>query len=285
MKSLVVGIAALFLVVIVLVRCKSKETIDSTLLRVPFTNQQQDDGATTTRQLLPRVKQIGNNPSKPLGLCEGDCDNDDDCQGDLVCFQRGRRQPIPGCSGNPSNKADFCIKKPSSNGDDNDGGGENGGGGSSGGGGGGSFLKMYWEREFYWQEEWIERKWCMKCDPGCEQGEKMVIVDCGESPTRLELIVYGSEVQIKLSGRDLCLQVNTSINRISLQGCSSTNDAQRFVSPNREDFRTASRFELSPKTKSGYCVTQRHHPRNREEVWIETCNAARIADTSYWMKY
>ena len=31
--------------------------------------------------------------------CEGDCDNDDDCVGDLICFKRNGFTPVPGCEG------------------------------------------------------------------------------------------------------------------------------------------------------------------------------------------
>ena len=36
-----------------------------------------------------------------LDNCQGDCDNDDDCNGDLICWQRGNAgtNPIPGCTG------------------------------------------------------------------------------------------------------------------------------------------------------------------------------------------
>jgi hypothetical protein len=46
---------------------------------------------------------VGNNgqPSSafPLGKCQGDCDVDEECEGALVCFQRGRGDPVPGCLG------------------------------------------------------------------------------------------------------------------------------------------------------------------------------------------
>ena len=52
-------------------------------------------------------------PSKrPLGLCQGDCDRDADCESGLRCFQRsGGHQRVPGCSNgelDPS-KSDYCI--------------------------------------------------------------------------------------------------------------------------------------------------------------------------------
>ena len=47
----------------------------------------------------------------PLQLCQGDCDNDGECAGDLGCFQRGRNQAVYGCSGGleDGSSADFCY--------------------------------------------------------------------------------------------------------------------------------------------------------------------------------
>lgn len=52
---------------------------------------------------------------KPLGLCEGDCDDDSDCGDGLVCFQRFLPlTAVPGCSGGTSDTSlmDFCIRDP-----------------------------------------------------------------------------------------------------------------------------------------------------------------------------
>ena len=57
----------------------------------------------------------GGSPSSanlPLAECEGDCDSDAHCQGELVCFQKSSTfPPPPGCA--PNNFAaghDFCIR-------------------------------------------------------------------------------------------------------------------------------------------------------------------------------
>ena len=46
-----------------------------------------------------------------LGLCQGDCDNDEDCVGDLECFQRdsGSQTPVPGCDGPGGAGRDYCY--------------------------------------------------------------------------------------------------------------------------------------------------------------------------------
>ena len=43
------------------------------------------------------------------GLCQGDCDNDGECQGNLVCFQRTGDEPVAGCSGESSPGWDYCY--------------------------------------------------------------------------------------------------------------------------------------------------------------------------------
>ena len=48
--------------------------------------------------------------SPQLDRCEGDCDTDADCKGNLKCFQRNNGEPVPGCSGNPSRRDyDYCY--------------------------------------------------------------------------------------------------------------------------------------------------------------------------------
>ena len=52
----------------------------------------------------------GFDPTGTLGNCEGDCDYDSDCPGDLVCFQRdyGDEYP-PGCTGTMMDLYDYCY--------------------------------------------------------------------------------------------------------------------------------------------------------------------------------
>merc|ERR1711971_1229786 len=56
---------------------------------------------------------VGNNGSPssafPLGLCEGDCDNDGECAPGLKCFQRSALQPVPGCEGLGKSNWDYCY--------------------------------------------------------------------------------------------------------------------------------------------------------------------------------
>ena len=45
----------------------------------------------------------------PLGLCEGDCDVNDDCDNSLHCYRRKVFDKVPGCDGNGARGKDYCI--------------------------------------------------------------------------------------------------------------------------------------------------------------------------------
>jgi hypothetical protein len=62
---------------------------------------------------LIKATYVGNNDVSNLGLCQGDCDNDDDCAEGLRCHQRSRGQSAPGCDLDSklfSSDYDFCVK-------------------------------------------------------------------------------------------------------------------------------------------------------------------------------
>ena len=65
---------------------------------------------------LLELNMIGNDGSPsslyPLGLCQGDCDNDAECADGLICFQRDQNDPVPGCLGTDSSRNDYCIVDP-----------------------------------------------------------------------------------------------------------------------------------------------------------------------------
>lgn len=45
----------------------------------------------------------------PCGACQGDCDFDSHCEGDLICHQRDGFAAVPGCEGDGVGDADYCI--------------------------------------------------------------------------------------------------------------------------------------------------------------------------------
>jgi len=55
------------------------------------------------------LNNIGDDPDQMLVQCEGDCDNDSMCEGNLICFNRDEGEPVPGCTGVPYRWYDYCI--------------------------------------------------------------------------------------------------------------------------------------------------------------------------------
>lgn len=60
----------------------------------------------------PDLIDVAVNPTaknKPLELCAGDCDKDDDCKAGLKCFQRDGYKSVPGCKGKGKKDWDYCA--------------------------------------------------------------------------------------------------------------------------------------------------------------------------------
>jgi hypothetical protein len=205
----------------------------------------------------------------PLGLCQGDCDSDSDCADNLVCFQRGPNESVPGCSGGESGNTDddYCVLPSGEvNNDDadndnlvpneisND---ERPVDTTS------SFrLKKYWEPGYFWQEETVEREWCAmyrydgpQGDGYCWYGkerrrcrdEQLYIDRCRDSSRQqFRFVQYSNgEVQIRAADENRCLEMVGD--ELYMRGCDERNSMQRWFSPNG-DF-NGRRFELSHRSR------------------------------------
>jgi len=66
-----------------------------------------------TLQILDRTI-VSCSLEAPCDECQGDCDTDEDCEGDLICQQRGAaisetEAVVPGCDGVSYSRTDFCV--------------------------------------------------------------------------------------------------------------------------------------------------------------------------------
>jgi len=57
-----------------------------------------------------RIRNLGWQPRVKLGECQGDCDRDSDCIGNLRCFQRTGYGAVPGCNGYAMRGYDYCVR-------------------------------------------------------------------------------------------------------------------------------------------------------------------------------
>jgi hypothetical protein len=214
------------------------------------------------------------NPNKKgltLGRCEGDCDGDSECEGDLICYNRDLFNPVPGCSGDGYANSDYCIDArdqmsaypPTKD----------------------SFrLKKTWKEGYRWQEEIRERNWCLTCDEiKCEVGRNITIQPCNDFNTFFEFTggqISGKDINfagIKIAKTSLCIEL-VSNRKIEIQGCNSTSRTQKF------NITGGRNFEIIPSYNSG-CLTQQHVPRNYEPIFKSKCAEARRTNTSLFHKY
>lgn len=215
----------------------------------------------------------------PLDLCEGDCDGDYDCEGELVCHHRdmdetGQLGTVPSCAGRDTTTRDYCIRPsdeiavpPVS----------------------GAFrFKKYWQFGYKWQDEFWEQEWCMECSGGnsdaCEVEDSIIISHC--SHDRSTWFVYKnlsgdtSQIQVAVSS-DLCLQL-VGNNDVRVRACDTTKQRQKFKALNGSF--GGAKFELGTVERDG-CISQHHHPKDGEIIFRMDCALTRKHTTSYWMQY
>jgi len=148
-------------------------------------------------------------------------------------------------------------------------------------------LKMYWEQGYCWQEEWIERKWCMSCEgTTCGQGEFLEVQPC-DSTKAIQKFIYvpvsgSSGGQLRTSTQNLCLErISGSVWKLNT--CRTTNQGTQILEGIETD---GSRFELHPEGSSKECLTNNdHHPKPFEKIYSTSCDSARWSKTSNWSTY
>lgn len=86
--------------------------------------------------------------------------------------------------------------------------------------------------------------------------------------------------QIQVYDTNLCLS-QSGDRAISLQNCNSSKIEQRFVGFSSGGGKA---MELTPAnvTANDKCLTQHHHPRVGERIFVEDCKKARRSDTNLW---
>jgi hypothetical protein len=170
-------------------------------------------------------------------------------------------------------------------------------------------LKMHWQREFFWQEEDEERRWCLECtrcteltgsgepldvcrDPNnndgtdCELDDQLWIQNCNgwngsSGNTQFEIVRHSHADQIKILNKDLCVE-RVGNRFLNLQRCNEFEEKQGFVG-----FDPAHQpFDIRPvvggddgKTR---CWSQHHWPKKYEMLSLEECDLAYNWDTALW---
>jgi hypothetical protein len=240
------------------------------------------DYCTDKPNLPPSLTYKGNNyvPASafPLHKCQGDCDVDTDCVGTLVCLQRSAGQVVPGCIGSDASTTSYCVDYSARN------------NGASPALTKGVALKMYWRYGYFWQEETIERKWCMKCDGGsnCKPGQGIFVTNCDTDVATGWgfLVATDGSIMIKMASAtaNLCIQAYQNARFLTVQTCDEGAIAQRFRSIGGQRV-VGDKFELRPLIAPTMCVTQDHHPKQGEYLGLWNCSIPEGDTTNFWNIY
>ena len=250
----------------------------------------------TTTTTLPKTNQVTNDdwdcssphPLFPLDVCQGECDKDCHCKGELICYQRGWRsvgETVPGCDGAPKSRSDFCVDPQAVDDirtslydfDNTDFSSQYVGTSTP------TQIRLFWHEVYYWQGTREETFWCMQCEGPCEDGQKIKIHHCDYANERQYFIAVGETIR-PLLDTNLCI-TETGLGReddpVQLSPCNN-GASQQFWG-----YREQGPFQLRPRTGTdlSYCLTQMHHPKAHEAVFPRNCTKAEENDTSLWTTY
>jgi hypothetical protein len=171
-------------------------------------------------------------------------------------------------------------------------------------------LRLYWESKYFWQETHRETWWCMECTkcneyslgdgpnhgcvvPGntgssCQEGHMIWIRKCKDNSRDYKFNILknsGSGDQVRVEDTNLCL--STVRNRyLELKTCDKNSSRQLF-----KPITNIHKFELRPYSQRNWsisdaqCLSQLHHPKDKELVGLHQCETARNHETLFWEEY
>ena len=139
-------------------------------------------------------------------------------------------------------------------------------------------LRVYWQRDYYWQDSSRETWWCMQCGGRCHDGDSVYIDWCG-STDRQQWNTVGDTIRPMLDPT-LCLTTNgynSESRPLRVQKCKEATLRGGDVANDQtwEGFDMNNKFELHPKGVEDKCVTQQHHPKSYERVFPQDCRTTR----------
>jgi len=170
-------------------------------------------------------------------------------------------------------------------------------------------VRLQWQRSYFWQEEKVERFWCLECvrctsygggdgnehgcrsystgDEGvCQRGDSIWIRDCRSRGNRFNVLENrDSGFMLRVATTDLCV-TRERRRWLKVDYCDRSDTNQQFVPWDNYD-----KFELRPLAYKDWgereadCISQLHHPKQDELVSLHNCRLCRIYETRYWQVY
>lgn len=138
-------------------------------------------------------------------------------------------------------------------------------------------LRLYWDKTYRWQETSKETWWCMTCASStCEKGSKIEIKNCDRNDSRQQWYFDRNKIRSR-KNKKMCL--HRFGRSIKLSPCTRTK-YQKWVGQSKSE-----PFALQMPGNGDKCVSQHHHPKDDEDIYMESCKLARKANTDKWVVY
>jgi hypothetical protein len=138
-------------------------------------------------------------------------------------------------------------------------------------------LRLFWQKGYRWQESTRETFWCLTCDNSdCDQGSKVEVKWCDRDDSRQQWYFDNGKVRSR-KNKSQCLQRYGR--EIRLRSC--TRSKYQKWAGLRKDMP----FEMQIPGSTEKCISQHHHPKEGEELYMEDCKLAEKTDTSHWVVY
>jgi hypothetical protein len=138
-------------------------------------------------------------------------------------------------------------------------------------------LAMHWENGYFWQESYLEKRYCAQCMRSCSDGDYLWTRNCNSRSRRQYFVMVDNTLRPN-NNQQVCVTRNEDMT-IRLYKCVLGSTQQEW---NGIDF--GSKFELTAgKFNDKMCLSQYHEPKESEVLYMETCELARLYDTSYWI--
>jgi hypothetical protein len=160
-------------------------------------------------------------------------------------------------------------------------------------------MKMYWRQGFFWQEETVERKWCLECvtcsplttdtcgaksnGNQCKHGDQLWMKECEDKGDNAVFEIAKRDNQrgdlFQVRNTNLCI-ARKDARFIVLDTCNRNDPSQRFLGfqPN------GTPFTWEPLVDEGLdrAISQHHHPKEGEVIYSEDYYLAHYWDTGFW---
>ena len=134
---------------------------------------------------------------------------------------------------------------------------------------------------------------CAECLDDCDKGEDLQIRECDKNDKKQHWIFHRCTVRPRRN-RKFCITAgetrsDSDKGRIKIYRCDPKNKIQYFTTFDPDSVSKKFQFKFFKPGKEDVCLTQEHHPRDKERLRFADCEKAEkndkgvYDDTSHWV--